>query len=154
MTCAILCTTLTRGELRGLEVVLGTEGSCLVVTKGLSIAIVAASTEAIAAAVAPIASILGICAKGFIWSIIKPSTIIPVPKIAKISPSRWVTIPTVISEITTSASPWTTWKKEENLFLKIPFPQMKQLDHNIDCESIILTDNHLRYLCEPIHFSK
>lgn len=88
MTCAILCATLTRGELRGLEVVLGTEGSCLVVTKGLSIAIVAASTEAIAAAVAPIASILGICAKGFIWSIIKPSTIIPVPKIAKISPSR------------------------------------------------------------------
>lgn len=94
----------------GLEGALAYEGSCLVVGEWLSVAIVAASSEAIGATAAPVASVLSICAKGFIWSVIKPSTIIPIPKTAKIPPSRRVTIPTVISVITTSAAPWTTCK--------------------------------------------
>lgn len=61
MTRASLCTTLTGNKLLGLEVGLASEGARLVVTKvGLSITIVAASAEAIAATVvtAPIASVL------------------------------------------------------------------------------------------------
>lgn len=59
MTCTVLCATLTRGELWGLEVVLASEGSCLAVKVGLSVTVVAASAETIGAAViAPIASIL------------------------------------------------------------------------------------------------
>lgn len=103
MTRASLCATLSGGKLLGLEAVLASKGSCLVVKCGLSITIVAASTEAIAI-IAPIASILGICAKSFIWSVVKPSAVIPVPKTAKITPSR-IPIPAVISIVTTSASP-------------------------------------------------
>lgn len=102
----ILCTTLARAKLLGRIVVLAPKGSRLVVTKiGLSITIVAASASAKAigaVVIAPITSILGICAKSFIWSIIKASTIIPIPVTAKISPSR-IPIPAVI--VTTSASP-------------------------------------------------
>lgn len=103
MSRASLCTNLTGSKLRRLEVILASEGSRLVKV-GLSITIVAASSEATAAVTAPIASILGIGAKSFIWSVVKPSTIIPVSKIAKITPSR-IPIPTVISKVTTSASP-------------------------------------------------
>lgn len=103
MSRASLCTSLSRSKLLGLEVVLASECSSLVKV-GLSITIVAASTEPIAGIIDPITSILGICAKSFIWSVVKPSTIIPVPKTAKITPSR-IPIPAVISEVTTSASP-------------------------------------------------
>lgn len=59
MTCTVLCATLTRGELRGLEVILASERSCLAVKVGLSVTVVAASAETIGAAViAPIASVL------------------------------------------------------------------------------------------------
>lgn len=106
MTSTSLCTTLARRELRGLEVVLACEGSCLVVKVGLSITVVAASTEAVPTVViAPIASILCICAKCFVWSVVKPSTIISVPKTTVITPSRGISIPAVISIISTSASP-------------------------------------------------
>lgn len=105
MTGSVLCHTLTGGERRGLEVVLASKGSRLAIKVGLSVTVVAASAEAIGAAVAPIASVLRICAKGFIWSVLKTSTIIPVPKTAKITPSRGKPIPAVISEITTSAAP-------------------------------------------------
>lgn len=102
-----LCATLRDSKLLGLEI-LACKGCSLVVKVGLSITIVAASSEAVAGAAAgvaaPIASILRICAKGFIWSVVKTSTIIPVPKTAEITPSR-IPIPTVISEVTTSASP-------------------------------------------------
>lgn len=103
MARASLCATLSGGKLLSLEAVLASEGSCLAAKVGLSITVVAASAEAIAV-IAPIASILGICAKSFIWSVVKPSTIIPVPKTAKITPSR-IPIPAVISIVTTSASP-------------------------------------------------
>lgn len=104
VTCAVLWGSLW-GKLLGLEVGLASKGARLVTTKvALSITIEATSAEAITAAViAPIASILYICAKGFIWSVVKPSTVIPVPKTTKITPSRGIPIPTV--EITTSASP-------------------------------------------------
>lgn len=59
MTWGSLCAILTGSKLLGLEVVLACEASCLVVKVGLSITIVTASTEAIAAAItAPIATIL------------------------------------------------------------------------------------------------
>lgn len=58
MSCTSLCTVLTGSKLLGLEVVLAWEGSCLVEV-GLSIIVVAASAEAIAATItAPIATIL------------------------------------------------------------------------------------------------
>ena len=115
MTSTSLCSNLSGSKLWGLEVALTTERSCLAVEVGLSITIVAASAEAIGAAIiSPIASsILWICAKSFVWSIIITSTIIPVPKTTKITPSRGVSIPTVI--VSTSASPWTTWKRRTNL---------------------------------------
>lgn len=101
---ASLCAALIGRKLRGLEAVLAAKGSCLVEV-GLSVTIVAGSAEAVAAVViAPIASILCICAKTFIWSIVKPSTIIPVSKTSKITPSG-VSIPAVISIVATSASP-------------------------------------------------
>jgi len=85
----VLWDSLIWGKLLGLKVVLAVKGSRLVVTKvGLSITIVASSTVAIAtASIASIASILRICAIGLIWSIVKASTVIPVPT-AKITPSR------------------------------------------------------------------
>ena len=116
VTCASLCSNFCRSKLWGLEIALTTERSCLVVEVRLSVTIVAASAEAIGAAIiSPIASssILWICAKSFVWSIIITSTIIPVPKTTKITPSRGVSIPTVI--VSTSASPWTTWKRRTNL---------------------------------------
>lgn len=109
---ASLCSTLIGRKLRGLEVVLASEGSCLVAKGGLSVTVEAGSAEAIAAVIAPIASILWICAKTFIWSIVIASTIIPVSKTSKITPSR-VSIPAVISIVATSASPWTTWKGKQ-----------------------------------------
>ncbi len=106
MTRASLCTTLTRGKLRRLEVVLACEASCLVVKVGLSVTVVAASAEAVSAAVvAPVASILCVCAKSFIWSVVIPPTIIPVPITAEIAPSRGISIPAIISIVSTSASP-------------------------------------------------
>lgn len=106
VTGAVLCGSLSGSELLSLEVVLGSE-RCLVITEvGLSVTVVAATAEAVGAAVtATIASILCICAKGFVWSVVKPSTIISVPKTAKIAPSRGIPITTIISIISTSASP-------------------------------------------------
>ena len=107
MTHTILCTSLTRGKLLSLEITLTSESTVLVVKVGLSITVVAASTVAVGAAVvaAPVASILCVCAKSFVWSIVIASTTIPVSKTAKITPSRGIPIPAVISKATTSASP-------------------------------------------------
>lgn len=103
VTCIGLCTILTRDKLLGLEVVLACKCSSLVVEVGLSITIVASSTEAIAAAIAvSVATILCICAKSFVWPVVKPSTIITVPKTTEITPAR-ISIPAVV--VTTSASP-------------------------------------------------
>jgi len=94
-----------RSELSGLEVALASERSRLVVEIGLSVAVEAASAEAVSIAIAgPIASVLGVCAKSFALSVVIPSTVIPVPITAKITPAR-IPIPTVVSEVTTSAAP-------------------------------------------------
>lgn len=104
VACTILRSSLNGGKLLSLEVVLGSKGAGLVSKAGLSVTIEGASTVAIAAAAvqitAPIASILCVCAK-FTWSVVKPSTIIPIPKTAKVTPSGGIPIPVV----TTSASP-------------------------------------------------
>lgn len=92
-----------RGTLLGLEAVLASEGSSLVAEVGLSVAVVAGAA-AVAVAVAPVASVLCVCAKGFIWSVVIPSIAIPVSKTAKIAPSR-IPIPAIISVVPTSASP-------------------------------------------------
>lgn len=99
MGCTVLGATL--------EVVLTSEGGGLAVKVGLSITIVAAGTEAVAgvAVSAPVASVLCVCAKSFVWSVVIPSVVIPVSKTAIITPSRGIPIPTVISEVTTSTSP-------------------------------------------------
>lgn len=96
---AVLSGALTGAKLLGLEVVLTPKGSCLVVKVRLSVTVVAASAVAVATVVAPIASVLCICAKGFILSTV------PVPKTAKVAPARGIPIPAVISVVTTSASP-------------------------------------------------
>ena len=106
VTYAVRGDGLNGGKLWSLEGGRGSKGPGWVASKvGLSVTSESASTVAIAAAVAstgPIASILCVCAK-FIWSVVKPSTIIPIPKTAKITPSRGIPIP--VPEITTSASP-------------------------------------------------
>lgn len=104
VTCAVLRDALVGGELLGLEVGLTSEGARLAVKVGLSVTVVAPAAEAVAAAVvAPVASVLRICAEGLTWSIVKASTVIPVPKTAEIAPARGIPIPPVV--ITTSASP-------------------------------------------------
>lgn len=89
-----------------LEVVLTSEGAGLVVEAGLSVTVVAAAAEAVAVGVAPpIASVLCVCAKSFVWSVVKPSVVIPVSKTAIIAPPSRIPIPTVIPVVTTAPAP-------------------------------------------------
>jgi len=94
---------MSRTSLCGLEI-LACEGSGLVVEAGLSITVEAGWSEAVADGFTPVASVLCSRAKGFSWSVVKLSVIIPVPKTAKITPSR-IPIPSVVPVVTTSASP-------------------------------------------------
>lgn len=107
MSGTVLCTSLSRGKLLGLEVVLTCEAPCLTVSvTGLSISIIASPIIAVAAGVVtPIASVLRVGDVRFVWSIVKPPTIIPVPKTIEITSSRGIPVPAVVSVITTSASP-------------------------------------------------
>lgn len=98
---ASLCHGFGRSELRGLEVVLGAKGPCLVAKVGLSVTVVAACTEAVAVAVgAPIASVLRVSPETF-WSV--EPTVIPVSEAAEVTPAGAVPVPAVI--VTTATAP-------------------------------------------------